>query len=65
MLQVLQYRYPMGPPSGICPPMGIESVGGGGRTGEFIGGIIPGSVVAHFHNDTIVHSDDSILIPII
>jgi hypothetical protein len=45
--------------------MGIESIGGAGRTGEDIGGIIPGSDVAHFHNDSIVHIDDSILITII
>jgi hypothetical protein len=45
--------------------MGIESDGGTGRTGEDIGGMIPGSDVAHFHNDNIVTIDDSRLITII
>jgi len=51
MLQVVQYRYPSGPPSGIVPPFGMESEGGGGRIGEEIGGSIPGSVVAHFQRE--------------
>ena len=51
MLHVEQYRYPSGPPNGIVPPLGIESGGGGGRLGEDIGGIIPGSDVAQIHND--------------
>jgi hypothetical protein len=45
--------------------MGTESLGGAGRTGDDMGGIIPGSVVAHFHNDNIVDIDDKMLIPII
>lgn len=51
MLQVVQYRYPSGPPRGMDPPDGIESMGGGGRMGEEMGGSMPGSVVAHFHRE--------------
>ena len=50
MLHVEQYRYPDGPElMGILPPFGRESCGGGGLYGVELGGIIPGSKVAHLH----------------
>ena len=58
MLHVVQYLYPSGPPSGIVPPDGMESNGGGGgRIGDEFGGRMPGSVVAHIHSETMAVMD--------
>ena len=43
MLHVLQYRYPKGPPMGMC------SGGTGARSGLDTGGMIPGSIKAVIH----------------
>ena len=59
-MHVEQYRYPDGPElMGICPPLGIESCGGGGRYGVELGGNIPGSNVAALHKNSRESIDDT------